>query len=92
MCFGTSCASGVNRRVWGHRGVIDEHITNEKAAEKHFHIPATLLEVLSAIRQHCRDMEALFSNFHIGDVWVGVVGGCLGHQLGHLVMAWVYHA
>ena len=36
-------------------------------------------------RQCCQDMEVLFSDFHIGNVWVGVVGGCLGHHVVHEV-------
>ena len=74
--------------LWRHRGVIDEHVTDKKAAKKHFHVPATLLEVLSAIRRHCRDMEALFSCFHISDVGRGVVGGCRGRWFGRLVVSW----
>jgi len=27
-------------------------------------------------------MEAVFSDFHVGDVVVGVVGGCRGHRFG----------
>src|ERR1700733_2353472 len=36
----------------------------------------------------CRDMEALFSSFHVGDVGVGVVGGYSGRRFGRLVMSW----
>jgi len=39
------------------------HIANVEAAEKRFHGPATLLEVLSAIRRRCQAMEALFCSF-----------------------------
>ena len=74
--------------MWGCTGVIDEHIANEKVAEKHFYVPATSLEVLSAIQQDWRDMEALFSDFHVDDMGVGVVGGCHGHHSGHFVMVW----
>ena len=56
--------------------------TDEKAAKKCFHVLATSLEALSTIRQHCQDMEALFSDFHIGNVGVGVVENCLSHWLG----------
>ena len=71
--------------VVGHRnGVIDEPSANEEDAENHFHVPATSLEALSAIRQCCQDMEVLFSNFHIGDMGVGVVGCCRGCQFHHL--------
>ena len=82
----------MNEIVCGRKGVIDEHIADEKVAEKHFYVPATSLEALSAIRQRCRDMEVLFSNFHIGDIGVGMVGHCHGHQSGHLVVAWTYCA
>jgi hypothetical protein len=58
---------------------------DEKAAKKHFHVLAMSLEALSAIQQRCRDMEALFSSFHIGDVGRGVIGGYRGCRLGHLV-------
>ena len=68
--------------------MIDEDGTDEKAAKKCFHVLATLLEVLSAIRRCCRDMEVLFSDFHIGDVGVGVVGSFFGHRSGHFIVAW----
>jgi len=68
-------------------GVINKHVSDEKAAKKHFHVPATLLEVLSAIRQRYQDMEALFSDFHIGDMGMGVVGGWCGCQYGHFVVS-----
>ena len=84
MCFGTSCASGVIGVV-GHRiGAIDEPSADEEAAEKHFHVPATSPEALSAIRRRCQDMEVLFSNFHVGEVGVGVVDCCRGRQFRHL--------
>ena len=35
-------------------------------------------------------MEALFSDFHVSNVGVGMVGCCHGHQLGHLVVVWTY--
>ena len=82
----------MNEIVCGRKGVIDEHITDEKVAEKHFYVPATSLEALSTIRRCCGDMEALFSDFHIGDIGVGMVGHCRGHQSGHLVVAWTYCA
>jgi len=66
--------------------VIDEHVAEEEAAEKRFNVPATSLEALSAIRRRCRDMEALFSDFHIGDVRMGVVEGGRGRWCGHLVV------
>ena len=66
--------------------------TNEKAAKKCFHVLATSLEALSTIRRHCRDMEALFSDFHIGNVGVGVVENCLSHWLGCFVVAWACRA
>ena len=69
--------------------MIDENGADEKATKKHIHVLATSLEALSAIRRHCRDMEALFSDFHIGNVGVGVVENCLSHWLGCFVMAWV---
>ena len=59
-----------------------------EATEICFHVPATSLEALSAIRRRCRDMEALFSSFHVGDVGVGVVGGYSGRRFGRLVMSW----
>ena len=62
--------------------MIGEHVADEEAAEKRFHVPATSLEALSAIRRRCRDMEALFSDFHVGDMGVGVVGGCRDHRFG----------
>jgi len=85
-CFGTSCASGVNGVMWRCRGVIDKHGTDEKAAEKCFHVPATSLEALSAIRWRCQDMEAIFSSFHIGSVGVRVVGGWRGGWFGRLAV------
>jgi len=33
-------------------------------------------------------MEALFSSFHVGDVGMGVVGGCPGRRFGRLVVSW----
>ena len=87
MCFGTLCASGMNVRSWHRRGVINERITDEKAAGKHFHVLATSLEALSTIRQRCRDMEVLFSGFHVGDAGREVVGGCHGHRFGCLVVS-----
>ncbi len=69
--------------------MIDEHVADEKAAKKHFRVPATSLEALSAIRRCCRDMEAVFSRFHIGDAGRGVMGGCRGCRFGHLVVSWV---
>ena len=80
-------APGVNRVMWRRRGVIGEHVADEKAAKKHFHVPATSLEVLSAIRRHCWDMEVLFSGFHIGDVGRGVVGGGRDRRCGRLVVS-----
>jgi len=59
-----------------------------EATEICFHVPATSLEVLSAIQRRCQDMEALFSSFHVGDVGVGVVGGYRGRRFGRLVMSW----
>jgi len=67
--------------------MIDEHGADEEAADKCFHVPATSLEALSAIRRRCRDMEALFSSFHVGDVGGGVVGGCRGRRFGCLVVS-----
>ena len=72
------------------RGTLSECAADVEAAEKHFHVLATSLEVLSANRQHCRDMEALFSSFHIGGMGVGVVvRGCCCHLtcMGHV---WVH--
>ena len=63
----------MNGVLWRRIGVIDEYVADEKATKKHFHVPATSLEALSAIRRRCRDMEAPFSGFHIGDVGVGVM-------------------
>ena len=37
-CFGTSCAPGVNVTLQRHSGVIDEHVADEKTAEKRFHV------------------------------------------------------
>ena len=37
-------------------------------------------------------MEVLFSDFHVSDVGVGVVGSPFGHQSGHFVMAWACRA
>ena len=67
---------------------MGEHVADEEAAEKHFHVPATSLEVLSAIQRHCRGMEALFSDFHSGGVGVGVVWSCIGRRFGCLVISW----
>jgi hypothetical protein len=53
---------------------------------KGFYVLATSLEAVSAIRQRCRDMEALFSDFHVGDVGVGVVDGYFGRWFGHLAV------
>jgi hypothetical protein len=72
---------------WQRRGVISEHGADKEAAEKRFHVPATSLEALSAIRRHCRDMEVLFSDFHVGDMGVGVVEGYRGHWFGRLVVS-----
>ena len=72
--------------------MIDENGADEKAAKKCFHVLATSLEVLSAIRQHCQDMEALFSDFHISNVGVGVVGSFFGHRSGRFVVAWACRA
>ena len=85
-CFHTFCASGVNGVMGKCIGMINEHVADEEAAEKHFHVPATSLEALSAIRRHCQDMEVLFCIFHIGDVGMGIVGGCRGRRFGHLVV------
>jgi len=74
--------------MWRRRGVMIEAGADEEAAEKPFHVPATPLEALSAIRRRCRDMEALFSRFHVGDVGRGVVGGCRGRRFGRLVVSW----
>ena len=84
MRFGTSCASGMIGVVGHCKGVIDEHSANEEAAEKHFHVLATSPEALSTIRQCCQDMEVLFSDFHVGNMGVGVVGGCHGCRFCHL--------
>ena len=84
MCFGTSCASGIVGVVGHCKGAIDEPSADEEAAEKYFHVLATSLEALSTIRRRCQDMEVLFSNFHVGDVGVGVVGCCHGHWFRHL--------
>ena len=37
-------------------------------------------------------MEALFSDFHVGDVGVGVVGDCFSRLSGCFIVAWVCHA
>ena len=36
-------------------------------------------------------MEALFSDFHVSDVGVGVVGSLFGHRSGRFVVAWACH-
>ena len=72
--------------------MIDKDGADEKAAKKRFHVLATSLEALSAIRRHCQDMEALFSDFHISDVGVGVIGCSFGHQSGRFVVAWACRA
>ena len=74
----------MNWVVWRRRGAIGEHVADEEADEKRFHVPATSLEALSAIQRCCRDMEALCSDFHVGDVGVGVGvgGGCRGRRFG----------
>ena len=72
--------------------MIDENGTDEKAAKKCFHVLATSLEALSAIRRHCQDMEALFGDFHVSDVGVGVVGSLFGHRSGRFVVAWACRA
>jgi hypothetical protein len=68
------------------RGSINEHVADMGGAEKRFHVPATSLEALSANRRRCRDTEALFCDFHAGDVGVGMMGigracrlGCMWH-------------
>ena len=62
------------------RGTLSECTADVEAAEKCFHVPATSLEALSTNRQHCRDMEAHFSGFHVGSVGVRVVvRGCCRH-------------
>ena len=76
----------MNERSWRHRGVIGERVADKKAAKKRFHVPATSLEALSAIRRRCQAMEALFSDFHVGDVGVGIVGGRRGRRFGHLMV------
>ena len=68
------------------------HVADVEVAEKHFHVLATSLEALSAIRRRCLDMEALFSDFHIGNVGVGVVGDCFSRLSGCFVVAWACHA
>jgi len=50
------------------RRIVYEYVADVEVAKKRFYVPATSLEALSAIRQRCRDMEALFSNFHVGNV------------------------
>ena len=72
------------------RGTLSECATDMEAAEKRFHVPAMSLEALSANRRHCRDMEVLFSSFHIGSVGVGVMVrgrcrhlACMGHVWVH---------
>ena len=72
--------------------MIDENGADKKAAKKRFHVLATSLEALSAIRRHCQDMEALFSDFHISDVGVGVVGSFFGHRSGRFIVAWACRA
>ena len=85
--FGHFLCLWCNINQWRHRGVIYEHGADEKAAEKHFHVPATSLEALSAIRRCCQDMEALFGVFHVGDVGMRVVWGCRGGCRGRLVVS-----
>jgi len=87
-CFGTSCASGAMGLVWGRRGVINETVINEEAAENCFHVPATSSEALSTNGQCCRDMEALFSVFHTLAMWVW---GCYGDAVVVGVAVWWCH-
>src|SRR3984885_1972803 len=56
-CFRTFCASGVNGGMGQCIGMINEHVADEEAAEKHFPVPATSLEALSAIRRRCQAMD-----------------------------------
>ena len=76
-----------NGGMWCHRGVIIKAGADKEAAEKCFHVLATPLEALSAIRRRCWDMEALFSGFHIDEVGMGKVGSYPGRRLGRLVVS-----
>ena len=40
------------------------------------------------IDEHVTDMEALFSDFHVGDVGVGVLGSGRGRWFGRWVLSW----
>ena len=62
--------------------MIRERGADEEAAEKHFHVPATSLEALSANRRRCQDMEVLLCGFHVDDVCEGVIGCGRGRSLG----------
>ena len=64
------------------RRIVYEYVADVEVAKKRFYVPATSLEVLSAIQQRCWDMEALLSGFHVGDVGVGVVWSGCGCLLG----------
>ena len=55
--------------------MIDEHIADEKAAEKHFHVPATLLEVLSAPSDNVAGTWKCFSAASTSVKWAGRLWG-----------------
>jgi hypothetical protein len=70
---GTPGASWQMGLVSSCRETSGECAADVEDAEKRFHVPVTSSEALSANRRCCRDMEALFSVFHVGEVGVGVV-------------------
>ncbi len=72
VCSGTSHASRLVGLAMLCRGMLGECTADVEDTEKHFHVPATLFEVLSANRRCCRDMEAHFCIFHIGNVGEGL--------------------
>ena len=85
--FGHFLCLWCNINQWRRRGVIYEHGADKKAAGKRFHVPATSLEALSAIRQRCQDLKALFGVFNVGNVGMRVVCGYRGGWHGRLVVS-----
>jgi len=82
--LGTSCASGMNERSWHRRGVIGKAHCRWESCRKMLPCPGN---IVGGIWRRCQAMEALFSNFHIGNVGMGIMGGCRGRRFGHLVVS-----
>jgi hypothetical protein len=71
------------------RGTIRSLIYNIEVTKNRVHVPATASEALSAHRRRCRDMEALFCDFHGGGDRVGVTGSGGGGWLGCAGTGWI---